>query len=493
MTKNKFKLAGSSHMTPIENMNRKEIRIKSDAARIKEIVFLNGQDGEKANSVQQYVNLERSKTFVDGSTISNLDRLGNRPRLKVSFSKPGTHQFIVKCRPHADNADYSDGELARNPRFKYQKEQKSYTTESDGSLILPLDDFFTSLAGKDKYVFDATDTGGQTVSTGNLEVHRLIYLVEIKMRSLKSCANSLSIVEKEFAKHNIRLVNLPTVETDYLSNIGHEEKQTFLKNLEKAYSTSKAKSVEPYSIAVTYTGHLAIKKSKHRILQPSVKVGPGCPKELVEIVGDTPSSDSPIYFYLWQNLDSEDWFVSARFIKDSGTRADIVNIPRNKCTAVSEKPNSPKAAKVSIDVSALPAATGTIELIVHTVDYMRAGMAFSGVNVICVGTQAWWETIDEHEQNLTIIHELGHKIGMVPDGTGKWPDKPPTWYDNAKGHVGNHCFNGLPPNLTRYDGDVDGRRTKCVMFGASNGKTEFCTNCAPIVRKVDMSDGWEPL
>lgn len=37
---------------------------------------------------------------------------------------------------------------------------------------------------------------------------------------------------------------------------------------------------------------------------------------------------------------------------------------------------------------------------------------------------------------LDIVHELGHQIGMVPDGSGKLPDRTVSFYDNPKGHVG---------------------------------------------------------
>jgi hypothetical protein len=32
---------------------------------------------------------------------------------------------------------------------------------------------------------------------------------------------------------------------------------------------------------------------------------------------------------------------------------------------------------------------------------------------------------------------------------------------------------------------------KCVMYGELIGRTDFCPNCAPAVREVDLSSGWE--
>jgi hypothetical protein len=121
---------------------------------------------------------------------------------------------------------------------------------------------------------------------------------------------------------------------------------------------------------------------------------------------------------------------------------------------------------------------------------MRGGLSFGGGNLICVCTVAWWSKESTSGQNETMIHEMGHKVGMVVKGTGKDPDKVATWYDNSKGHVGNHCHNGLPAAQKRYDNKGDGKKATCVMYGAGNGVSAFCGNCSPAVRKQDVSGGW---
>jgi type VI secretion system secreted protein VgrG len=240
---------------------------------------------------------------------------------------------------------------------------------------------------------------------------------------------------------------------------------------------------------------LAIKQKNFRVLQ-SIAVGPGCNPTQITIASQPDASTliSEAYF-LWQGVEpGESWFVSARFIKAGGSKTDVINIPPEKCTPVPINSASPHVAQaVQIDVSTLPPATGTVELIVNVVDRMRAGISFSGGNLICVCTKAWWSPVDAKMQNEVIVHELGHQMGMTADGEGKLPDKTASWYDNAKGHRGNHCFHGLSPTLARYDSDADGSLSKCVMYGATNGLSDFCINCAPAVRKVDLSDGWEPF
>jgi type VI secretion system secreted protein VgrG len=489
-----FKNAGNANTNPVENKVRKEIKVKVGPAGIARIVFLNSDDTE-ANSVKQFVNLSASDSSVDGKIVPNIYRAGNKIRLKVFFNKPGTYPFMVKCEPLDGNAQYTPGELARNARFAYQKEQKSYTTGSDGSLALPLEDFFVGAAGKDKYVFRATDASGVTVSTGILEVHRLIYYVELKMRSLTTCAASLALVEQVYAKHHIKLLKLPAVEMAYMPNIGDDDVDTFHANAMSAYSESLAVEKQPHVIAIAYTGHLAVKRENFRVLQ-SVGVGSGSAPALITIAAQPDASTliSEAYF-LWQGLEpGESWFVSARFIKAGGSATDVINIPREKCRPVPSSSASPQEAQVvQIDVSALPHATGTIELVVNIVDQMKGGISLFGGNLICVCTKAWWSAVDAKMQNEVVVHELGHKMGMAPDGRRKLPDKTDSWYDDAKGHRGNHCFYGLSASQTRYDSDADVNLSKCVMYGATNGHSDFCVNCAPAVRKVDLSDGWEPF
>jgi hypothetical protein len=459
--------------------------------KIVSVAFLDGDDAIEVASATQFVNLARAPASVDGAVVANLDRSGHRPRIKVRFDKPGSHQFSIKLLPQSSNAPYTGTETARNARFLYQKDQKSYTTDGEGSKILPLDDFYVSAAGKDKYRLEARDDNGISVRTGDLEVQRLVYYVEIKMRSLTTVATSLATLEAEYAKHNIKLLKLPAVEMDHMPNVGAQDSATFMKLARAAYAGSQAVAKQPYAVAIAYTGHLAVKNPNQLVLKTGLAVGPGKPPVDIPIVAAGLTS-GVAQRYLWQGLvPGEGWFVSAKFIKDGGSAADEVDLPEARCVAVPESAGSPERANmVRIDVTALTAGTGTIELRVHVVDRMRAGLSFAGGNLICVCTKSWWKTKDTAAQNQVMVHELGHTFGMVANGSAKGPDKTVSWYDNSKGHVGDHCFHGNAAGQARYDAKSDSAKSKCVMYGATNGISAFCADCAPALRKVDLSAGW---
>lgn len=491
MTAREFKPAGKSQTSPSENTLRKEIRQKPGPARIAQIVFLDGKNSAEQGNVKQYVNLPRSDEFVDGTTVPNIARLGANPLLEVRFNRRGNFEFTVECKPIDGNADFSPGELSRNPRFGYQKEKKAYKTDDNGCFILPIEDFYVSAAGKNKYIFRASDANGVTVSTGILETHRLIYYIELKMRSLISCATDLSAVEREYAKYNIQLVKLPGVEMEYMPNVGFDEILEFTKQAKISYNQSTAPEKHPYVIAIAYTDHLAEKRSNERMAAFSVPVGPGNPPALVKITTPNSTTQLPEERYLWQGIvPGEGWFVSARFIRDGDPTAKPIQIPADKCTAMlDDTPSEQDANIVRVDVSHLAAGVGTIELRVNFVSSMRAGLASFEDNLIRISTRTWWSAVDAAKQTHILIHELGHKMGLVADGQGKAPDKVSTFYEI--GHFGRHCYFGIPPTQSSYDSDEDYEKSKCVMYGVLNSHASFCINCGPAARKVDLSDGWE--
>ncbi len=342
------------------------------------IAFLDGTDALEVASGTQLVNLMCDAKFVDGVHAKNIDRLGNKPRLKVRFDLPGSSSFKVKCLPGGGNAAYTPTEKARTPQFTYEDQERSYSTEADGTKIL--DDFFLAAVGKDTYTFEAVDDQGTKARTGAITTHRLIHYVQIKMTGLTAAASSLGTLGGEFAKHQLTLQAWPTVEMEHMPNIGASDSNTFKEKARLAYSSSKGPEKEPYTMAIGYTDHLAVKNPNQKLIKSAVKVGPGESAVTSPILGVGLNNPTLSEKHLWKTLvPGEGWFVSAIFLKEGGApNADEVPIAQDQCAAVASGDIADKCTNVKIDVSGLPAGTGTLTLEVNWVDRMRGGMSFPG-------------------------------------------------------------------------------------------------------------------
>ncbi len=452
------------------------------------VEFLDGGDDIiLAGEGKQFVNLSVDDKWVDGATVLNKDRLSNAPRIKVKFDQAGAHRVTLTLVPGGSNAAYTDPEKGRNAKFKYQDADRTYTTGADGSLIVT--DMKLSVAADDSYTVKAKDTKGvEVTSGGTVKTDRLFYYVEIKMTSLASAATSTGTLDTEFQSNFMTLKKLAAVEMDHMPNISTTDEATFKSKAKTAYEGSdEAKNHEPNCVAIAYTDHLAVKNPNQKVIKSGVEVGPGKTAVDLAISGPGLTGGGAAGRSLWKNLvPGEGWFVSCKYLEDGKAIGESVVIEEAKCVA--DPVNSSK--KVAVSVDHLPAGTGSITLEVNWVDRMRGGLSFPGGNLICVCARAWWRAISTLDQNQVMIHEMGHKVGMVTDGTGKLPDAVPTLYGNAKGHVGNHCYMGNADGQARYDAASDGTNSTCVMYGATNGKTAFCANCKIALRKVDISDGW---
>jgi hypothetical protein len=268
---------------------------------------------------------------------------------------------------------------------------------------------------------------------------------------------------------------------NHIENVGTNS-TPFQNAARNAYNTSQGPNKEPYCVAVAYTDHEAVKDSNVTLNYNNQDVGPGKGPLSLGIV-----NAAGRHGYLWNNIvTGEGWFVSASFLENGAAESARINIPEGKCTAVQATGfPSDMCDQVRMVVSDLTTTVkrGTIRLVVNVVNRMRAGLSFGGGNLICVCTRAWWSAASQAEQNQVMIHEMGHKIGMVPNNNDL--DRLSNQYDNS-GHVGSHCHAGVSAR-TNYSGASG---STCVMFGSTNGRTAFCSDCAGAVKKQDISTGW---
>jgi len=460
---------------------------KRKLARIVKVDWLDDTDNTgKAKKLLggkglQFVNLPRDDKFVDGKIVKNRDRLSNLPRFRVEFDQPGSHTFKVKLIPGGGNAVYSEAEKARNANFTYDASERSFTTDKDGTKVV--DGMQFSVGGNDSYRLAAIDEQGNMSKSSELVTRRLMYYVKLRMKGLRTVADDPSPFQSEFEKHFIQFEQLPSASMEHIPNVGTDT-GPLLAVAREAYKTSKGVLRGGHVIAVIYTDHLAVKNFSQSVIKSGVNVGPRRPVVVMPLAGPGLTNPAVQRRYLWKDIvPGEGWFVSATYSPDAGG-SDVI-IPETKCIA--QPAGSSACTSVSIDVTGLPDGRGTITLVVDWVDRMRGGLSFGAGNAVCVCTRAWWLDISSPTQNQVLVHEIGHQVGMVANGTGRLPDRVSTHYDASKGHVGDHCHQGIPPGQARYDRPADLVAARCVMYGTTTANTAFCGNCASAVRKVDVS------
>lgn len=446
---------------------------------------------------RQFVNFATAEQrWIDGKILNSLERQTQNPTIKVEFKPAGAHTFAICAKPDASNAVYSAGEQGRNANYTCDTSQRSYTTESDGTLVV--DDIQIAAAGADEYAFEVMDSRNVVVATERLKTTRRIYVQEIVMKGrVAGCAaENLDAVINEFRNYGIEFIRLPRVEMEAMPNIdlldGTSGDQARFETLARqAYAASEGPKYEPYTLSVVYTDHLAFRDPLPLPLIEPGEAGPQGRK--VRIKTTTQNEAQPRR--LWNGFrPGEDWLISAHFVPD-GTTARIA-IDRSRCRAMSADASRPdESTMIEVDLAGLmPVATrGTIHVFARTVKGWAGGAAIGGTstNAIAICTRYLWKARPAQDQNRTLIHEIGHKIGMTPGGPTA-----PVEYDNSKldrgskfyyskGHYGNHCHAGLP-QLPSYSG-VKG--SQCVMYGSSE-VTHFCRSCGDGARKADTSQGW---
>mgnify|MGYP000896388958 CR=1 FL=1 len=450
---------------------------QKDDPRIVSVQWVEG--GATIAGGTQWVNLPRDAKWVDGTRVTTIDRCSNKPWIKVAFDRPGAHHFKIKLVPDASNLVYSGTEKGRNANYTFEESERDYNTNGDGTRVI-LGDMFITVAGKASWTLKAKDDYGHEVQSGALSTKRLVYYVELPMQGLTSVATSLSTMTSEFANQGLELVSLGRQNMTNMPNVSTTDSATFQNNARTAYQAAGVSAKEPYVIAIAYTGHLAVMDANQVARRASVTVGPTAAPVTIRFLD---ASSSPVS--LWKNIvPGQDWFVSASYQPDGGGAA--VNIPAAKVTAVPDDAAVPDdCTRASVDVTGLPAGTGTITLTVNWVNRFRAGLSFPGGNLVCICTRAFWRNETNDSQNQVMVHEIGHHIGMVPDGNGTNTDQTATQYINS-GHRGSHCHNGVP-TAANYGGAAG---STCVMFGETNGLSAFCANCTPGACKNDLTTGW---
>lgn len=449
--------------------------------RIISVAWLDGADDREIGGGTQWVNLPRDAKWVDRDKVTSIDRLTRKPRIKVHFDRPGGHHFKLKLQPGPQNVVYSGAEEGRNANYLWEKTEKDYTTAGDGSKIIPADDFFVTAAGANLVTATGTDDDGNVARSAGLTSMRMIFFPNIKMATVANIPANVGTMTGEYERVGIKMVALDDQPMPFMKNVDIDagELDTIKANARAAYLASQGPSKEPYAIALVWINMLTAMAPLQILTTVELDAGPGQGSVRLEM-----KDASGSWHELWIDLDARDWFVSAKFLPAGGGAA--VDIPKASCTPRASASDVHSHYWVDVDVEAVPAGRGSIQLTVNWVDRFTNGVSLGAGNVICIATTVAWAPRGAAEMVQTLIHEFGHQFNMVADGTGTQPDKVSTHY-TGRDHRGPHCHHGVP--LAAHLGGQPG---DCVLFGESNATRmpNYCENCTPAIRKMDLSAGY---
>jgi predicted secreted protein len=397
----------------------------------------------------QWVNLPSEDTadvkrasFV-GDGVASADHMGRDVFIEAEFdSKEANAVATLVIVP--------DGGNAAAPVMAADKAEKAGTAK-DGKVKFKIT---LSSAGGDKFKFKIKDKDGKEKEIPDeIETKRMLYYQVILMKGMSAteavlCAHSEAEFLNEGRKHHIKLVKIASKgEMNGLANYDESQQGQLPVQAKASYSDAK----NPYCFALLLVNQLGA-SGEENLISPAE----------VEITDPPPTIEMSTSNALWLDLDpagtpEAKWLLSATFEETGGGKAPVI---------LDETSISPKGAAgtktVTIKTDKLTkGAKGKFKLKLKIVDRFRTGLSL-GSNFICVATRASWKDRDDNAMKSTLVHEAGHKLGMVPSTQS-------TYYSNRGGHC-NHNTN------------------KCVMYGVIHSTRDnvFCATCSESVRGLNL-------
>ncbi|HFE37428.1 MAG TPA: hypothetical protein ENK06_03275 [Gammaproteobacteria bacterium] len=397
-------------------------------------------------ATKQWVNLPNADESIDrskmtGDGIDSEEVMGQYVYIKATLDKKDAAALVkLTVIPDAGNAEY----VADDSNTLKHQESATATVSSDGEAKWKVK---LSQAGGDKFKFEVECNGEKKTLSEEFETHRRLYYQVIDMDTITGLAD-LSFWETEFKKNN-RNIHLHA--TCSKGNMGHSynfdyksSEYSRLFNLAKAqYDTQK----DPYCFALVWADCLAQGPKRKEYDKDGVSKGGS-----VDI--NIPAGQ------LWKNVDksstADPWLLNVAFIYTKDGTERTFPVPEADLTST--------YTKVTVSTENFPdGVTGKIKLAVNVAEGFHGGWSFPTKNIIVIATRGWYDTaFADDKKKAILIHEAGHKIGQVPNGSAEL--KKQSTHDDA--HT-KHCND-----------------TACTMWYTTKyKKATYCSVCDKSVRK----------
>lgn len=416
--------------------------------------------------LEQWVNLTVNDEWL-GESLTERQRMGEIAPLRIQFAEARRATAYVTKEADANNAVYSDTEKPRRLGFHVRDySRRRITTNRRGVVDLTIR---VSLAGGDKFTIRVEDREGNTLHADNLLTRRKLYFQVIRMTGVTAVsAADVTGMQDEFwnTAENIyiRMIEIPPAAATIPARQNYNDtdnsvSSVVLQQTRAAYDTAK----NPYCFAV-----LVVRRN-------------GIPEDEVLAVpatfDATNSHTLTTTKVLFDIVDpAEEYYTSLVWTPTGGAS---VNIPKARLTRVGNN-------DIRIDTTGYTQGAGTLDYSMRVLGINGRGLSLPTNNFTLVASEdaETGAAVPAAEVMAVLVHEIGHKIGMVPGPQGtRVLDEQSTYYD-GRGHSGGHCNHGVGL-LPTYD--VGGINPDCTMFGDTRASlSTFCADCRSSVRKLDL-------
>ncbi len=406
--------------------------------------------------MRQWVNLPKFERFVEHDVDSE-ERLGGL-RFECEFAEAQPARFQVRVRIEDDAASYSGREKRGNLHFKLINAGGQFA-EGDGSPHM-INRVWLPAAGGNVYRIEAKYRNEVTEGEHTVEAVRKLYFQVIKMETMTVDVDVLKnflIAEfwNEDRKHFLELKETPSGgDMPHHPNFTRATQSRIGGLVRAQYSNIK----DPYCFVLVLVDQLATPADIEPTTKTGVTIDHASPTETV-------STANAIYTNLEPLTEPvATWYYGGSFVPDDG--GPRTHVYGRTVTITGRR-------QVTVDTSSLPdGATGLLRLNIKTVLLFRTGVSLGDNNAICVATRSFWRQRADDKMKATLVHEAGHKVGMVPGGATGGLDRQGSYYRRNGGHC-NHAGN------------------TCVMYGiiSNDRDIHFCPVCSRSVRKLDL-DTW---
>lgn len=430
--------------------------------------------------IYQWVNLTQHEKFL-GGPIGSLERLGRTSSFRIGFAETVPTSCSYELVPEGNGNVQLSQQESGDTRLKSHGKGTAHFPGGNQQKVVKAT---LPLTGGDQYKLQATAKSGQATSdvltTARALFYKSIAMVNVQVPNLQP------VIDTFWNTGWIRLI-----EKEAGTTTAYHETRNEHDAVPGGYVSSAFEKLDPYNFYVIWINHLVSRRAFPLKLPDFEVAAPpaGC-------VWDAQAGTLTIRIdpYLWHGFDANEdlvksWFKSFKVVllhADEKTTEKIVLTSSQ--VAISDAPAiqgqyGHREVRLTLGI-ANPGAVKYVFGAELTVDVTSWKAGFTEFNTIVVATGSEWQRRPDPDILRTLIHEIGHLTGMVPEARGA------SHYYNGKGHRGQHCSTGLTFN-TVWTGTP-----QCVMFGgpgtAAGAKpSTFCSagvggNCAEVLRKLPI-------